>query len=119
MGLCGGGHGLGCLAALGLQRGQCGGVALLGSSCGGVGLGLLAGVTLRDDLLLLLVQSSQPGRALEPGLLAFAALGGIHLQNGLHQVVDIFHAMHLTLWELYLGWVPCLPLRGAKGLFSI
>ena len=84
---------------------------------GGVGLGLLAGVTLRDDLLLLLVQSSQPGRALEPGLLAFAALGGIHLQNGLHQVVDIFHAMHLTLWELYLGWVPCLPLRGGQGAF--
>lgn len=52
-----------------------------------------------------------------PGLLAFAALGGIHLQNGLHQVVDIFHAMHLTLWELYLGWVPCLPLRGGQGAF--
>ena len=59
MGLCGSSHGLSCLA-LGLQRSQCGGVALLGGSCGGGGLGLLAGVSLRDDLLLLLVQGSQP-----------------------------------------------------------
>ena len=56
-------------------------------------------------------------RALGLGFLTGLTLGGVHLQNGLHQVVDIFHAMHLTLWELYLGWVPCLPLRGGQGAF--
>ena len=55
------------------------------------------------DFLFLLVQGRQPGGTLGLGLLAGLALGGIHLQNGLHQVVDIFHAMHLTLWELYLN----------------
>ena len=59
------GHGLGGLLALLLQRSKGGGVALLGSLGSGLTGCLFAGVTLRNDLLLLLVQSSQSGRALE------------------------------------------------------
>ena len=36
-------------------------------------------------------------RALGLGFLTGLTLGGVHLQNSLHQVVHIFHAMHLTL----------------------
>ena len=97
MGLGGGSHGLGRLLALLFQRSQRGGVALLGCLGGGFGLCLFAGVALRDNLLLLLVQCSQPGGAFQFGLFGGLALGSVYLQNGLHQVVHIIHAMHLTL----------------------
>ena len=91
------GHGLGGLLALLLQRSKGGGVALLCSLGSGLAGCLFAGVTLRNDLLLLLVQRGQPGRAFQLGLFTDLSLGGVHLQNSLHQVVHIFHAMHLTL----------------------
>ena len=112
MGLCGGGHGLGCLATLGLQRGQCGGVALLGSSCGGGGLGLLAGVTLRDDLLLLLVQSSRAFSLSRRWAASISKMACIRSLTSFMQCTSLFGSF------TWVGF-PASLCEGAKGLFSI